>query len=98
MSGFPGTQEYVNFAFSIKGIGYFMAGRYYDIYTVVRETEESWNYDPVTNYWSRSVPFIGLSEEGINSSPYSFVLGEKAYVGKCGGSSALSNYFFEFIP
>ncbi|WP_207512562.1 Kelch repeat-containing protein [Longitalea luteola] len=95
MKNFPGPQRKFPVSFAVNGKGYVCCGR-----GTNGNLNDVWEFDPATDTWTQ----IGDYPGSPMNSGFSFVIGNKAYVG--GGSydtPPYSNYggyrsFYEFDP
>jgi hypothetical protein len=87
MANFPGVPRWYATGFTIAGKGYMGAGSNGTFYY-----SDCWEYDPTINSWTQKASL----PRGRNY-PFSFVIGNKAYVGG-GLASNSGNDFYEFDP
>jgi len=95
-NGIPGSARWKATAFTLNGKGYVIGGASsYDAY--YNRLKDMWQYDPVTNQWTRLEDFPGTARY----SAVAFVVGNKAYFGTGLGASTpdgLLKDFWEYDP
>ncbi|HXS35688.1 MAG TPA: kelch repeat-containing protein [Flavipsychrobacter sp.] len=94
LADIPGTTTARGFAvgFAISGKGYIGLGADTGIYDVKRDL---WQYDPDANTWTQMADLPAPSRDGA----FSFVIGDKAYVGGGNDSAGyLYRDFYEYDP
>jgi N-acetylneuraminic acid mutarotase len=90
---FPGLNRNSGVAFSIDNKGYFGTGEYVDKYQYVHYPKDFWEYEPITDKWTRNSDFPGADR----ARSFGFSLGSNGYVG--GGSTGWAqNSVYRFSP
>lgn len=94
-ANYPGAGKVASVGFAIEGKGYIGTGS--PSSTIGNETNDFWEYNPLTDTWTQKSLFAG----GPRDRAVGFSIGEKGYIGTgyfFNGSPNITNDFWEYDP
>jgi N-acetylneuraminic acid mutarotase len=92
---FGGSARYTAIGFSIGSKGYIGTGNALDAGNVITPRSDFWEYDPITNTWTRKDDFGGSAR----NTAIGFSIGSKGYIGLgFSGELGFSDDFWEYNP